>query len=223
LITLTLETALGACSVAVGDEERVLAARYEERAEGQAERLIPMMDEVLREAGLSPAALQRIGVTIGPGSFTGTRIGLAASRALGLARGIPVIGLTTLDALALETQADGPVLVAFDARRGQLSVQMFAGDAARMALSPALALTREEAASRLPEPPGALTLTGSGAEALAEALPPARFAIARIAATPFPKAAGFLCEAARRPAPKQMPRPFYLRAADAAAPAERAS
>jgi len=222
LITLTIETALGACSVAVGDEEAVLAARYEERAEGQAERLIPMIDEALKEAGLSPAALQRIGVTIGPGSFTGTRIGLATARALGLARGIPVLGITTLEALALQTPADSPALVAFDARRGQLYVQMFAAGEARTPLCAALAVSPQEAAAQLPAPAGAFTLIGSGAAALAQALPPSRFAMARIAPTLFPEAAGFLTAIARQAAPAQMPRPLYLRPADADAFAGRA-
>ena len=213
MITLAFDTALGSCSVALGDGQTLLAARYEEREAGQAERLIPLMEETLAEAGLAARQIARIGVTIGPGSFTGTRIGLAAARAMGVSLGIPVIGLTTLEALSDTAPADRDVMVAFDARRGQLYVQMFSlqMNGAREALSEPATLDVEQAATLLHAHDRPITLLGSGAEALAPHGPagacilmPAR----------FPIAAAFLARIARAAPGPGMPRPLYLRPAD---------
>lgn len=216
---MALDTTLGSCSAAVGDERRVYAARFEERAAGQAERLIPMIDEVLQEAGLAFAALTRIGVTIGPGSFTGTRIGLSAARALGLVLDIPVIGVTTLDALAEQGPADSAFIVGFDARREQIYVQMF--DAGRTARTEPLALSLDEATRRLPNPGRPVVLMGSAAPLLAQALSRAQFTIARVEPALYPDAAGFVRTIAARGGhiPATMPRPLYLRPADAVADA----
>jgi tRNA threonylcarbamoyladenosine biosynthesis protein TsaB len=96
----------------------------EPMAQGQAERIFPAIDELLGRNGTTYADLTRIAVTTGPGSFTGLRIGLAASRGLGLALEIPVIGVPTLFAISL----DGPAkifTVALDARRGEAYLQSF--------------------------------------------------------------------------------------------------
>jgi tRNA threonylcarbamoyladenosine biosynthesis protein TsaB len=220
LIALCFDTALSACSVAVGDERTLRAARYEEREAGQAERLVPMIEETLREAAVPAAALSRIGITVGPGSFTGTRIGLAAARAMGLALGIPVFGITSLEALAAGAPPDCAVLSAIDARRGQIYAQLFARrDSAgqRRALTAPLALSLEEVASSLPGLESPLALLGSAANMLAPLLPRDRFTIAQSGATTlFPVAADFLPAIARMTdIPAAMPRPLYLRAADA--------
>ena len=83
---------------------------------GQAERLMPLLQEVLAEAGCTAGAVQAIGVGTGPGNFTGIRISVSAARGLALALGIPAIGVTAFEALA--EAAPGPVLTAVDARRG---------------------------------------------------------------------------------------------------------
>ena len=99
---LCLDTAMAACSVGVYDAtgERLLASAYVPMERGHAEALAPMVEQVMREAGLGFGDLGRIAVTVGPGTFTGVRIGLAMARGLGLALGIPVCGIDTLTAIA---------------------------------------------------------------------------------------------------------------------------
>src|SRR5690242_5133699 len=97
---LGLDSAGGQCAVAVLDGERVAAARAEAMVHGQAERLLPLIAETLAAAGVTPAALDLIAVTTGPGSFTGIRIGLAAARGLALATGRTVTGVGVFDVYA---------------------------------------------------------------------------------------------------------------------------
>lgn len=130
---LAFDTALRACSAAVlivKGAERKLARAYEARERGHAEVLMPMIEQVMREAGSAYQDLDRIAVTIGPGTFTGTRIGIATARGLGLALAIPVIGETSLAVMAHGIQArsgseDQPLAIAVDARRGQIYFQHF--------------------------------------------------------------------------------------------------
>jgi len=96
----------------------------EEMLRGHAEALFGRIDALLARNALSYPDLARIAVTVGPGSFTGLRIGIAAARGLGLARAIPVIGIPNLLALSLAAES-GPVDVAIDARRGEHYVQTF--------------------------------------------------------------------------------------------------
>ena len=90
---------------------------------GQAERLMPMLAEMLAEAGVGFADLARIGVGTGPGNFTGVRISVAAARGLALGLGIPAVGISALQAQALG--ADGAVLSSLDARKGAMYLQGF--------------------------------------------------------------------------------------------------
>ncbi len=209
MLILGLDTCLNACSVAVLDGERVLAFASETMARGHQERLAPMAQRVMGEAAVAFPDLSRIGVTVGPGSFTGLRVGLAFAKGLGSALAIPVVGVGALEALAAE--AGGRVFAAIDARRDQIYLQGF--EDGRPLMAPA-ALDLGAAAARLAELAmgGPVTLVGSGGPLLAPWAPGARIVpaegcdarqVARLAA-------------AREPA---APRPLYLRAPDARLPA----
>jgi tRNA threonylcarbamoyladenosine biosynthesis protein TsaB len=136
---LAFDTCFSACSAAVTDGVRT-SSRYEPMASGQAERLIPMIHDVLDEAGLTVAKLDRIAVTFGPGTFTGTRITIAAARALALATKLPVVAMSSLEMLAqhpeVATSTDGrQLVVAMNVHRGEAYVQRFDGHS-RLPLSP---------------------------------------------------------------------------------------
>lgn len=205
MIVLALDTCLTACSAAVVADGAVRAARSESMARGHQERLALLVQEVLAEAGVAPAALDRIGVTLGPGSFTGLRVGLAFAKGLGAALDRPVIGVGVLEALAFEIKR--PCAAVIDARRDQVYLQTFAaaGAAEPSALSPEAA--REAIAALGP----GVTVVGPGA-GLFNDLPKAHIA-ARDAADPVAVAR---LAATRAPAPLT---PLYLRAPDARLPA----
>ena len=94
MIVLGLDTCLNRCSVAVLDGQAVLAHAAEEMARGHQERLAPMARQVMAEAGLPFSTLERVGATVGPGSFTGLRVGIAFAKGLGSALGVPAVGVT---------------------------------------------------------------------------------------------------------------------------------
>ena len=212
MIVLALDTALAACSVAVTRGNAVLAAVSEPMLRGHQERLAPMVQEAMAEAGLAFAAVDRIGVTVGPGSFTGLRVGLAFAKGLGLALGRPCVGVGTLEALAASAPGPGLTAAVIDARREQVYLQAFDGGAAVMAPD---ALDGATAAARLAElwRGGPLRLVGPGALLLAGIAPEA-VVIERAAPDP-----AVICAlAAGRTTPA---RPLYLRAPDAKLPGGR--
>lgn len=208
---LSIDTCLGASSVAVIGGERVLATRGEPMTRGHQERIGVLAREAMAEVGVPFADLDRIGVTVGPGSFTGLRVGLAFAKGLATALSIPCVGVTTLEALAFGVR--GFVAAVLDARMDQVYIQVFADGAALMAPD---ALGVGEAAARLAElySGGPATLIGSGAPLLAAALSEAAV-LTPVA--PDPVAVARL--AASRPAPAHAPRPLYLRAPYATLPA----
>ena len=115
---LGFDTSGPAVSCALMVSGAVLIARNEDMAKGQAERLLPLLEEVLAEAGVSWHALDAIAVGTGPGNFTGIRISVAAARGLALSLGVPAVGVSMLEALAFGT--DAPVLAWLEARRDRL-------------------------------------------------------------------------------------------------------
>ena len=224
---LALDTSGAACSVALLDRGRLAAHCFEPMARGHAERLMPMAAAVFEAGGLDGgfAALDLIAATVGPGAFTGIRIGLAAARAMGMAAGRPVVGVTAFEALAeavpMEHRAGRTLLVAIDSRRENLFVQLIgadgeplgeAGDAAPAALPSLVA-------------PGPLIVAGDAARRAAAALEAAGRDDVRIApGEGLPDAAWVARVAARRAAAAAaeagggaesllpLPRPLYLRA-----------
>ena len=202
---LAFDTSAAHCAAALLRGDEVLAARAEPMAKGQAERLMPLLEELLAGAGAGWRDLDAIAVGIGPGNFTGIRISVAAARGLALSLRIPALGVGTLEALALDLPR--PVLAVTDARRGEVYVQGFGAGAVEPRL-----MTAEALAADLPQ---GLALVGDGAAVLQAlrpdlrevppALPFAAQALARIAAARL--ASG---------APQPRPAPMYLRSADAA-------
>jgi len=168
--------------------------RLEPMEKGQAERLLPLLQEILAEAGLHWKDLGRIAVGTGPGNFTGVRISVAAARGLALAAAVPALGITRLEALAHALPR--PITVIEDARRDEAYVQHFSQTGAEAASLQAVASLA---------PKGAVTGSAAGPMALPPAMALTR-AMAEIAAT--------------RCLPQPRPAPFYLRGADAAPPAD---
>ena len=173
-----------------------------------------MVADAMARAELEFSALKRVGVTLGPGSFTGVRVGLAFAKGLSLALNIPCIGVGSLEALAASSDP-GPVVAVIDARHGQLYVQAFDGGAALapprvLSLSEAADLVRIAFGSRNPR------FVGPGAPALAEQFEGA--ALDPLAA-PEPLAIARLTRLAT--SPDGRPRPIYLRPPDARTLAER--
>src|SRR5262245_22034221 len=105
MMILAFDTAVGACSVAVWRDGETLAMSRQPMERGQAEHLVPAIADAMSAAGAGFEHLDRIAVTIGPGSFTGVRVALATARGLALAHKIPVIGVTTGEVLAAEAAA----------------------------------------------------------------------------------------------------------------------
>src|SRR5580693_8596370 len=102
MLILAIDTALDACAAAVLDTDagKLIAQQSEAMKRGHAEALMPLIARVIKQAGIGFAALDRIAVTTGPGSFTGLRVGLSAARGIALAANKPVVGVTTLTAYA---------------------------------------------------------------------------------------------------------------------------
>ena len=125
MIILALDTCLNACAGAVVRDGVVLSKIVEPMQRGHQERIAGMTAQLMADAHLNFPDLDRIAVTVGPGSFTGLRIGLSAARGIGLARDIAVVGVSSLVALSLT--ATGPATVLLDARRGEAYFQIFAG------------------------------------------------------------------------------------------------
>lgn len=213
MTTLALDTCFNACSVALAFEDakgqaRVCSERVLMR-QGHAEALLPMVERVVARSGIAVAGIARIAVTHGPGTFTGVRSGLAAARGLALALGVPAIGFSSL--LPIGLAAGGNVVVAADAGRGRLFVQVVAdavGGAGADPAPPELLAWAEAAALASTH---ALPVIGSGARAMLDA----GFDI-RIAAGDEDPDARLLLEIARHaPLPTAPPKPLYLREPDA--------
>ncbi len=208
---LACDTALGACSAALVEDGRVLAHRWMPMDRGHAEALAPMVEEIM--AGRAFASLDRLGVTTGPGTFTGQRVGLAFMRALKVALKIPLTGVTTLAAMAAQAKEEtgAPRAIALhDARRDEVYVEI--GDAP-MVLSFDAAL----AALRALDGPQPIALAGTAASRACEALANG-FVLSQVRQ---PDALWVARLAAGMTVDDDVPRPLYLRAPDAKLPQVR--
>src|SRR5690606_26481369 len=125
-LVLGFDTSAAHCAAALLCAGEVRALRHEEMAKGQAERLMPLLEEMLAEAGAGWGDLAALGVGVGPGNFTGIRISVAAARGLALGLGIPAHGVSIFEALALD--APRPVAAVIDARRGLVYRQVFGAE-----------------------------------------------------------------------------------------------
>ncbi len=163
---LALDASSHACSAAVVIDGQVAAKRLKIQERGQAEALIPLVAEVLAEANLSCADVDIFAVTVGPGSFTGLRIGLSAARGLALATGKSCAGITSFEVLARavpEAERQGRTLLAcVDAKRAEIFVQCL--DADLNPLSAPQAVLPQNIQEILPQSP--LLVVGDGAEML---------------------------------------------------------
>ena len=213
---LAIDTALDACSACVATDvyDDLLAEESMTLSRGHAEALLPLLERVVSRVEGGFESLDRVAVTVGPGSYTGLRVGLSAARAIGLATGIPVVGVTTLSALLaplLATNGEGLIAAAIDARHG--SVYLQAMTIAEGIVVPPSLVGLEEAAGLIGA--GAVTLVGSGAPALA-ALVKAR-GIAAVVADAGPPQIAWIASLGLLADPDQaLARPLYLRGPDAA-------
>ncbi len=204
---LAIDTSGPDCAAAIYDDQTgaVIASRQETIGKGHAERLMAMIDDVTADAGIDIADVDGIGVVIGPGSFTGIRVGVSVARGFGVALSVPLFGVSSLETLAFGVVKEGssqPIMAVIDAKRDQVYVQQFhpdgasAGDPAVMSVEDARTFCNENQAM----------VVGSGAALLrAEDTGP-------VSADRLP--IGDVAVLASRKAPGK-PAPLYLRGPDA--------
>jgi len=213
---LAIDTALEACSAAVLDTEQggISARESLPMVRGHAEALLPLIARVMDSAGLEFAALDRIAVTTGPGSFTGLRVGIAAARGIALAAGKPAVGLSTLAAYAAPLIAADdtvPVVAVIDARHDHVYLQVF-GPGGRTVVTPRVASLREALRAAAT---GAPRLIGTAAEMLAAAWPASQRAPRLVDARRAPDVDWVARLGAAATDTGVPPKPLYLRAPDA--------
>lgn len=212
---LAIDSATSACSAAIQRDGVIIARRLTPMARGQSEALIPMVADVMAEAELNFSDLDLLAVTVGPGAFTGIRIGLSAARALALASGKALAGVATTEAVAAaipQAQRNGrAILVALDSRREEIWAQCF--DADLTPLGDIRALTPQDAARLITGP---AVVAGDAAHLV---LPFMEGALAASSAG-SPDAAVVAALAARKwPLGETLPpEPLYLRPADVTMP-----
>lgn len=188
-VILAFDTSAAHCAAALLSGDQVWL-KSEAMEKGQAERLMPLIAELLAEAGVVLADVTAIGVGTGPGNFTGVRISVAAARGLALGLAVPAIGVTRLEAAAFGLPR--PITVIEDARRGEVYVQRFDLDGPGVA--------RIVAAEDLVTEGAVAGRDGLESLPIAEAI--ARIALGRVGTV------------------QPRPAPFYLRGADAAPPSD---
>ncbi len=196
-LILAFDTSAAHCAAALLWGDEVLSEHLEPMQKGQAERLFPLLEDVLAESGKNWADLDAIGVCVGPGNFTGVRISVSSARGLSLSLGIPSVGVSKLEAMAYDTS--GHVTALLDARRDRVYAQNFLNGTP----------TSEPEMTELSDIPigAAYVMANEALDVEGVALSNIVSAVAHITATRFDT------EQAR-------PAPLYLRSADAALPSD---
>lgn len=219
---LVLDCAANACAAGVIDGEAVLAARSEPMTRGHAERIAPMLADCLADASITAGDLNAVAVTIGPGAFTGIRIGLAAARGFALAAELPILGVSCLEVAALPFRDQGPVLVALETKRADFYLQAF--DRNGTAMTDPAAVMQEDLNGFLPSgifDNNGWPVTGDGATRLVAAARETLPALHEVTASAPNSAVAAGCIALARVAENGLPvpgdagpRPLYLRPPD---------
>jgi tRNA threonylcarbamoyladenosine biosynthesis protein TsaB len=213
---LAIDTALEACAAAVLDtgSGTMLASETIIMTRGHAEALVPLIARVMDSAGLEFAELDRIAVTVGPGSFTGLRTGISAARGIALAASKPAVGLTTLAAFAaphVSASETTAIASAIDARNNSVYLQVFAPNGQTLAVPQIVPIT--EAVRLASEQP--VRLVGSAAQLLADAWPAGTEAPVQVKPLGAPEIQWIARLGAAAKVRDMPPRPLYLRAPDA--------
>ncbi len=189
MMILAFDTSVTGCSVCVTDGQKAWTETMATER-GQAEFLVPMIEDAIQKSGHGYKDLDRIVVTIGPGSFTGVRVGLSTAKALALSLNKPLVGISTLDVIARGAKLTCDTLVLIDTKRGDFYGQVF--DATGRPQDEARIWSVEEVAK-------------SGLQKIENAHPDVEI-LARMAAEITPNGAGY--------DPLQAPNPLYLRGAE---------
>ena len=214
---LAIDTALGACSAVLFDTvtNQPLAIQSVEMNRGHAEALIPLVERVMKAADAKFDAIDRIATTVGPGSFTGLRVGIAAARGFALACQKPAVGVTTLDALSAPyvTEKEAvPVVAAIDALHDNFYLHMV-GAGGRMLVAPRIASLHEAIRAVAL---GLVRIVGSGATMLASHWPLQEVpAPLLVDPRPAPDVTWVARLGAAADPERALPRPLYLRPPDA--------
>src|SRR5437899_7291144 len=213
---LAIDTALDACAAAVLDTGRaeIIASETLTMTRGHAEAVMPLIARVMDGAETEFAALDRIAVTTGPGSFTGLRVGISAARGIALAAGKPALGLTTLSGFAaplIAADDSKSVVAVIDARHDHVYLQIF-GPGGRTLVAPRIAPLREAVRSALA---GSARIVGSAANLIAASWPRGEPPPALVEQRGAPDI-GWIARLGAAAADDHVPpKPLYLRAPDA--------
>jgi tRNA threonylcarbamoyladenosine biosynthesis protein TsaB len=217
MLILAIDTALDACAAAVLDTgtAKLIAMESQAMKRGHAEALMPLIARVMKESGLPFAALDRVAVTTGPGSFTGLRVGVSAARGIALAANKPAVGLTTLTAFAaphIATDDVTPLMAVIDARNNNVFMQLF-GPGGRSLMSPRLTALDDAVRTAMLGP---ARIVGSAANSVAAAWPASQPLPPLVDAQSAPNIEWVArLGAAAIADDTAVPKPLYLRAPDA--------
>jgi len=216
MLILAIDTALAVCAAGVfdTDDRKMVASESLAMVRGHAEALMPLIARVMDKAGTEFNDLDRVAVTVGPGSFTGLRVGISAARGIALVSGKPAVGISTLLAYSaphIANDDDAAIVAAIDARHDQVYLQVFASTG-RTLIAPALSTVRDAVHAAVP---GSGRIVGSGARLLAAEWPAAAAPPLMVDSQDAPAIEWVARLGAAVQKTDIAPAPFYLRGPDA--------